>query len=421
MKKISIFLFFLIASCTTEKKELEIIWISDPSNLLWNSGQIYCAEQNPQSIVVSHYIISPLKIPENIYNHGYDTVMISSSCRHNAIVFGISDLNIKSDIIAKYQQTYPDILATNVYVKYNRKPFMKYLSINSKKNTKIQLYSVIANPTSFDKPFYTGDFRIENPLYEINHLNHQFKPEKYILIIHTSQKIKDKKYFEDILSNLTLKPLIILANTDKKINVSGINIFPIPDYSKKISIEKRFGIIKLRSKDINNLSSYHKITQLDKLVKNTKEEFDRKITTLSEPISDKKISEITARSMVNFISSDLAVISNSTAVEGLKKGEVRVKNLYNVLKNPNDKLVYIKIKGSNLERLIGEVSNISTIYINTKIDDKRFKKDKIYRMFTTLDFIKENDFILNYVTEFTVLNIQINKPVIWYLKNRKNI
>ncbi|MGC8867486.1 MAG: 5'-nucleotidase C-terminal domain-containing protein, partial [Elusimicrobiales bacterium] len=351
----------------------------------------------------------------------FDSITVSSACNYDGILFSVSDMDISAEKISEYIKYFPEIIASNLYIKSNMKALKKYIlkNINSKR---IAIYSVISDPTSPTKSFYYTNLRIENPVFEINRLNYQLKPDKYILIHQALKPVNSLDYFEKLIQPLTHKPFFIFSNTDKVLSVHGIKVFPIPPYPKKITMEKKFGILKIKQTHLRQYLNASEISEVAKLMKKTNDEFSKKLRVLSHPLSDEQINGIVAKSLVNFIPSDIAMISKKTVIKGIREGDVTMEEIYNILKNPWDKIVYIKLKGSTLTDMINNFSDISTIYINSKLGKKPvFEKNKIYRMFTTLDFIKDNDSILNYITEFSILNIQIRHPLSWYLKNTREL
>ncbi len=424
MKIKGLFLFLLLTSCYVRKNEGVIIWIKDPSYLLWKENKVYCKDKKDDNIILSFNILSPFKIPHNIYNYGFDSLTISSACNYDGIIFSVSDINMDTEKISEYfNYSSTNIIASNVYIKSNMKSFKKYIfkNLNSKK---VAIYCVISDLESPTRSFYLKNFRIENPAFEINRLNYKLKPDKYILILQTQKTLTTEQlsYFKKLFESLTIKPLLVFADVNKPFSVDAVKIFPLPSSSQKISMESKFGILKVKQTNITEYTEPSKISDIERIRKKTNEEFFKKLRFLKQELSAEQLNEIVAKSLVNFISSDIAIIDRKTVTDGLKEGNVIMEDIYRVFKNPWDKVVYIKIKGNLLNDMLKSISDTSTIYINSKLGKQpTFEKNKIYRMFTTLDFIKANDSILNYITEFSILNIQIKHPFVWYLKNKKEL
>lgn len=426
MKLSFILLLFLLASCHYTKTELEIKIIDDPSLHFWKNNNVACFKSKSENeIKLTLSLLSTQKIPQNTYNYGIDTIKITSLCNYDALVLKPTDLIIDSKTLTEYFKIFPYLLSTNLYVKFNMKGFNKYIlkEINSKR---IALYCVIADSNSPLRSFHIEDYRIENPAYEINKINSKIKPHKYIVILLTNDEINNKKseYFYTLIQNLNPKPHIIFAKTNKLIKIEKTLIYPLPQDASNIKIIKTFGFEKLRKEELKSEINWQEINELNQIRKKTDEEFNKKLCILTKSLSDTDLTKIIAKGVANFLYSDLVIIPSDILLSALFQGEVTHKDIYRILKNPEDKLVYIKIKGENISHIINNFSKISTMYINSRniINEKPFfLNSKTYRIITTLDFIKKNDEILNYIMEFTVLNIKIKQPIIWYFKTQKRI
>lgn len=426
MRFLTLFLLLLLTSCHSSKKEWEIVWVWEPSNLLWEEKSIPCFKDiKKDAWVLTTPILSEKRIPHNIYHYGLDTIMISSSCYYDAILLSANDLLIDSKKLTSYVSEYSKILATNIYIKFNMKGFEKYI-IKEALGNRIAIYSIIADDNNPTKAFHINDYRIENPLFEINRLNSKIKPDKYIIFLLTDKEIshKNKEYFNTIVNGLSKKPQIIFTKTDKKLRISNTLIYPLPLKVTTIKSTRVFGFTKLKEFNVKSEINYMDISVITKMIKKTEEEFNTTIFYTSKPLADNEISHLIAKGITNFLTSDIVIIPNDIVKFGIKTGDVLQKDIYKIIKNPEDRLVYIKARGENIESIIQTFNKNTVIYINSKnIKEEKevFLKSKIYRVITTMDFIKKNDEILNYIMEFTVLNIKIKQPIIWYFKKLKKI
>ncbi|MCX7641102.1 MAG: hypothetical protein N2Z20_00510 [Elusimicrobiales bacterium] len=427
MRSLFILLFFLLLiSCNSKKQEWEIVWINDLPKLIWEEKNIPCySSQKKDRWVITSPIISLKKIPHNVYHNGLDTVLISSYCFYDAILLSENDLDIEYRKLIEFHSIFPNIIATNVYIKYNMKGFNKYYikEIAGKKNV---IYSVIVDSTSPLKSFYLNDYRIENPLFEINRLNTKLKPNSYIIFLFTNKKIeiRNKNFLVTIINSLTPKPQIIFANIDKKIKISNTFILPYPQTTETIKAIKIFGFTKLKTYPILSEINYKSLPKLTEIINKTSKDLNVNLLINSKPLNEQELTMLIAKGITNFMFSDLVIISNDTVNCGVKPGVISHEDIYKIIKNPEDKLVYIKAKGDNIQNIIQTYEKNSIIYINSKniVDGKSiFDKSRIYRIITTIDFIKQNDDILNFIMEFSVLNIKIKQPIMWYFKKVRKI
>lgn len=421
-----ILILFLLTSCHSSKTEWEIKLVKNPALSFWQDGNFPCFKSKTNNeIKLTFSLLSKQKIPQNTYHYGMDVITLTSLCNYDALIIQPTDLIIDSKIIIEYLKTFPNIVATNLYIKFNMKSFEKYIlkEFNSKK---LVIYSIIADSNSPLKSFYIEDYRIENPAFEINRINSKIKPDNYTIILLTNEDIshKNKDYFNTLLQNLYPKPQLILAKTDKFFKIQDTLIYPLPKDDVNIKITKTLGFSKIRKEKINSEIDWHNLKELNLMIKKTNDEFEKKLCILTKPLTDINLTQIIAKGIANFLYSDIVIIPSDTSTYAVSQGEITHKDIYRILKNPEDKLVYIKVKGENISNIINNFSKQSQIYINSKnlVNEKPvFINSKIYRITTTLEFIKKNDELLNYIMEFSVLNIKIKQPVIWYFKNLKRI
>lgn len=426
MRFLIIILLLLIISCSSYKEEWKLSLIPDPAYLLWKKEKLPCFKNiKKDSLVVGVSILSERRIPQNIYHYGLDTITISSACYYDAILLSINDLTIDSKKMVSYTARYSNILASNIYVKFNMKSFERYI-LKEFSGRKLALYSVIADNKDPTRAFYLGDYRIENPLFEINRINLKIKPDRYILILHTKNQLtsKNKEYFNTLINSLEKKPEVIFAKIDKKIRVSNTLIYPLSSKEISISSSKRFGFFKIKESEIIYETQATAIPPITKMIKETEEELTKKIFSTSTPLADRELLTLLAKGLVNFLPSDIAIIPHDIINSGIKPGDVYLKDLYAIFKNPEDNLVYIKAKGEDVENICERFEKNAVIYISPKTikDEKnKFIKGRIYRIITTREFIKNNDAFLNFITEFTVLDTKIKQPIIWYFNKLKKI
>lgn len=419
---LSIIASFIIISCNTKKYDYSIIWTENISSSFWENKKFPCFNNKRQkSIILTSSIISNPRNPYNIYHYGYDTVILSSICNYDAISLSPIDLTLSFKKIMDYMKNHDNLLATNVYIKFNMKSFKKYIDkdISGKK---LLVYSIITDDSNPLKSFHEGDYRVENPSYEINKLNSNIKPNQYLLIIRSKKQFnkRDKNYFKTLIENLDKKPQAILCEIDKKYVVLDVPIVPLPHKDSEIKVVKKFGCLKFKttSKIENNFINIHSKKELEDMIEKTKNYLDQKLLKIVKSISKKEMNYIIAKGISNFITCDVVIISNHTIRDTYITHDILIKDLYEMINDPEDKLVYIKIKGEKLNDLINQNNN-STLYIKQKhiLNGKvNLNKTHMYKLITTTNYLKENDTILNLISEFSILDIKITQPIIWYFR-----
>ncbi|MCX7905552.1 MAG: hypothetical protein N2446_02495 [Elusimicrobiales bacterium] len=422
-----ILIFLILNSCNFRKEELELIWIENIPKLFWEEEEKLpcCLASKSNRLIFTTSLISQERIPQNIYHYGLDTILISSYCFYNAVLLSQYDFNIESTKLMEYYRKYPNLIATNVYVKYNMNGFTKYYTKEIFGKKKV-IYSIVANSDSPSSSFYINDYRIENPIYEINKLNNKLKPDNYIVFLFLDKTIdsNNKDFFHNIINSLYPKPQIIFTNINKKIKISKTNIIPLPSKTSTTKIIKTFGVTKIKTYPLKSELDYKKLQQLTELKNKTFNELNTNLLSVSKNLDERELGMLISKGIINFIFSDIVIIPNDIINSDIKSNKISYKDLYKIIKNPEDKLVYIKTSGEKIQDILQNFEKNSIIYINSKniINEKpNFQKLKIYKITTTLDFIKKNDEIFNFIMEFSILNIKIKQPVIWYFKKLKKV
>ncbi|MEF3279946.1 MAG: 5'-nucleotidase C-terminal domain-containing protein [Elusimicrobiota bacterium] len=431
-------LVLFLFSCANKNPEFKIFIYNDFARNVWSLRNYndYCGEKGANQISLTFPLISPQEIPENEYNKGNDILSFAKDCSINIVSLTNTDLEkLPPQIISNYFKKNSSILATNIYNKHNSKSFFaKKNLISNINNKKLSLFSIIANSTDPAIAFYISDYRIENPLYEINKINSSTSYDIAIIILHSNLKGKNEEelnnYLKKFLSNLTRKPDFVLADINKKIKIGKTYFIPYGNKNSLITISQKLNFWKkITIEEIPKKKIGIKFVLLDDIIEKTDKYFNKKISFSYSDIPVKNgnssLGNIYAYALFSFLKSDISIFDNNLLKKGIKKGDITIKDVYSTITDTSEKLVYIKVKGDKINELIRYTKNLNTsIYISKKYTDKDSEKidlpqQKTYRILTTKKFIKENSELLNYITEFSILDINIIDGIMWYLRNHK--
>ncbi len=437
MKK-SILLFFLLVSCNSKKSELKISFYPHLQKNIWieKNYKDYCDKKEKNEIKITFPLISA-EVVESLYSRGKEILALSSECDLDIISLTPADLeNISLKEMTELAHN-DKILATNIYSKKEKNIEIKKHYELDFQGQKTLILSVIANDTDPSKPFYISDFRIEKPQYEINKLILKKNYKRIAIILHTAnpisyEKNKTKKYFSDFLSALTKKPEIIFANIDKNFVLNGVKIIGY-GYSKKVfSFEKKFAFFeKIRQFEPTVKKSEIPTPKTDEIATKTVSFFSKKLTVSLNDIEPKKdgkspMGELVSYAMFSFLKSDLSIFDNNLLINGIKKGDVKVKDIYSLFPNEKERLVYIKTRGENLIYLLTRaIENDSSVYFKGKVIYKKdlngliLQPGKTYRIIAAESSIRNDTDILNHITEFSILNVKLIDAVMWYSRTHK--
>lgn len=419
-----ILLILFFVSCSNKKSEYQFIFISNIPEKIWNDKNYneFCNNEKDK-VKIAYSLISQANIIENKYNRGKETIFFSEECFLDVLTITQNDLlYIEPKELSKYSNDFPQIIATNIYSKYDKKiKFNKYKILNHK-GKKLLILSIISRDT--DKPYYISDYRIEDAAYEINKINSSVVYNSSLIIFDLEKEFNNiketKEYFTKLLSKITVKPDFILAPVSDNIKIGKTLIIAL-NRDIDIKIIKKFGffIKPVVTKYFPNYSQL-KPAKLEKIINNTKTYFNK---TISQAINDIKIKgsdysplgTLYAYAISRFLKSDLVIFDNSLLNQSLKQGNITLKDIYLTLNDFSETLVYIKIRGNELEQLIDHIKK-SDVSIYGK---NEYMPNKIYRIITTKKLIKRQNELLNYITEFSVLKINLIDAIIWYARNHK--
>ncbi len=372
-------------------------------------------------------------IIESKYNKGMDIVNFSEDCDVDSAFLTYEDLLYLSPLEVNSYSKKINIVATNINDKRGKNLEVEKFYEKNINKQKIVFLSVIAKSDNFLVPYYLTYYRIEKPSFEINRVIHKTKPDYIIIFLHTEKKISSKdlrKNFIAFISELDRKPDLIIADIDKTIKINKTKIFPFR--KGEVILEKKFNMYnKFYFMDFEKRNEKKTIEKLENLIKNTENYFNKKLTV---SLSDIKLSSsdgsplgvIISCAMYNFLKSDVAVFNNNLLVNSLNKGDVKVKDVYSIIKNSGERLVYVKVRGEKMKDFLEYSLKADTsIYLNKTVINQNnlknlnFYAGKMYKILTTDSFIKENNDILNYITEFSILNVKLIDSIMWYFRNHK--
>lgn len=419
-----VLLILLFVSCSNKKNEYQFIFINNIPEKIWDdrSYSKFCSNEKDK-LKIGYSLISQTNIIENKYNRGKETIIFSKECFFDVLTITQNDLlYITPKELSKYSNDFPQIIATNVYSKYDKKiRFNKYKIINHK-GKKLLILSIIAKDSN--KPYYISDYMIEDPAYEINKINSSVVYNSSLIIFDLKKEFNNikeaKEYFTKLISKITIKPDFILAPVLDNIKIGKTLIIAL-NKDTDIKIIKKFGFfIKPVTSKYLPIHSKAKPIELEKIINNTTTYFNK---TISQAINDIEIEHsnysplgtLYAYALTRFLKSDLVIFDNSLLNKPLKQGKITLKDIYLTLNDYNETLVYIKIKGNELKQLIDYIKN-SNVSIYGK---NEYMPNKIYRVITTKNLIKRQSELLNYITEFSVLKINLIDAIIWYARNHK--
>jgi hypothetical protein len=342
-----------------------------------------------------------------------------------------SDLNeFQSHYLSTFIESGSTVVATNVYSKFNRKFSLGKHLMYENNHKKIIILSVIADPNNPEKPFYISEYRIESPAYEINRINSSLRYDTEIIILHSdfsNKKQKEiKEYFKKFISPISRKPDYIIADINKNFSIKKTKV--IGYYSDKADINFYNELNFFKRVESKKMASYSKkliLYDVDDIIKKTDKYFNKKISSADEDIpmydgNNSPLGMIFAYGLSRFLRSDMVIFDNKLLKKGIEKGDITVKVVYSIIKNDDERFIYLKIRKENMESLNDYIKNLNvSIYSTINITGKTPQKNMIYRVLTTENFIKNNPQILNHINEFSILNVKMIDGILWYVRNHK--
>lgn len=466
MKKFLIIwvLSFFIYSCNNKTDVISIYVSSDFYRFLWGENEKYFhilkkfrLENSKNSLFIDLGGAFSQKTLENFHSNGKVASQMLFALNYNAVVLDESSLDINS----KNMAINLDLLdgratSTNIYWKKGKTPenLSRYI-IFSLKNLKFGIISaIIKDYDKLDKRFYTVDYKIENPAYEINrNISKIYKNVDNIILIidmlDSTKKDNIVSKLEKIFSVLTIKPdifIIRVENDVKPFKFKGKCIIPINIkdnvfYKIDLSLSSRSKIksASVKTFEVKNLNlPYEKFNDIEdvvKLKKNVENFFNKKISYSSQDILIEKsdtspLGDLIAQAIKNYIKCHIALYDYSLLKSDIKKGSITVKDIYKIFEN-DDYLIYVKMKGRDIENMLNMLSDrkisFSGVRVETLKDGNKkiyisnnlLKDDFLYRVIIPQSLLKSDNRILTLATEFSVLPRKTVDAAIWYFKTHK--
>lgn len=438
-------LFFL--SCSGKGKGLSLYLTNDFNSLLWDeSEKIYSlAEEikndaNPKLIIETGDFFSQSH-PENLEDGFQSALKAAEIFGLDAICADDSFLKIEKEDLPKEAEKY--ILSSNLYLK-SKKNFSPLRSICDASSSICAVSAYIYQFSFPEKAGYTKDYRIENPIYEINKNLNKVKEKKsfetIFLYIKDFEGKKDKKRLSDFLQKLTPKPELVIIKSEKEFSpfkCKNIWIAYAPkNEAAKISVTE-IPVLKIKKVKtyVLNLPKTSKTNISDEQLEKIRKEKFLKLSKVYSS-SDKDIpaqqrgpggtAYFMSKIISRYIKSNGAFYSAQAVKKGFKKGEIRLRDIYDSV-SPQDRLIYCKIKGIDLEKMI-KSSDISYLeYYPFQIDEQKeitvygekLKKEKIYRILIPQSAAGKEYSLLSYSMEFSVLNKTVLDAALWYFRTHK--
>ncbi|GAB4030201.1 MAG: hypothetical protein Fur0012_05790 [Elusimicrobiota bacterium] len=450
MKKALLLIYaFLLFSCSSRKDGLSVYLTSDINSLIWDHGEgIYSlrekidSDTNKKIILETGDFFSP-RHPENAIDSWNSAIKAAK-------LFGIDGICAENSLLKIENSSLPReatgmLLASNAYLK-SRKEFNPMRIVCSSPDSSICAVSVyvpdISNP---EKPAYIKDYRIENPLYEINKNLSRIKDKKNFsllsLIVKDFNGKKSRKILSSFVEKLSVKPDLLTINSGSYFEPFKCrNIWVAPSVSdalairlfvyeipilkiKKLRLEKIFPSAKSkRGPAIKEMEALRqaKFAIMSKKYSRAAKDFPRKSDS-SSPLA-----RLMARIISSYIKSNGAFYHKEALNRDLKEGDVYLKDIYEILPQ-DDRLIYCKIKGHDLEKMIQSADLTSLEYYPFEINDKReihvkgeaIKKDKLYRILIPQSAVDGDYSLLSYSMEFSVLPKTTLDAALWYFRTHR--
>lgn len=452
MKKAIILAYaFVLFSCSSRKEGVSIYLTSDLSSLFWKQdesiyslGETISSDTNPKIIIEVGDFFS-LKHPENMLDFWSASIKAASifgvdaiSANKHFFYIDNSKLNVNDLSI---------VLSSNAYLKSKNKFYPTRLYCKKAK-TQICAMSVymqdLSNP---EKHAYIKDYRLENPLYEINRNMKESKAKKAfsILIINLNDfdKKKSQKALSNLIERMPAKPDLILIDAPKRFkpfkqkniwiastlfdsHAMNILVYEIPVIKVK----------KLITKEINpgkKSSPKSIIPELEKIRETKENQISKKYSVALKDIKKRDgdsspMAKLMSKILHMYIRSNGAFYHKDAINDNIKKGDITLRDIYKAIPT-DDRLIYCKIKGQDIEKMIkySDTSNLEyyPFEINEKkeihIEGKPLKKDKLYRILIHQRAIDEDYSILSYSMEFSVLPRTTMDAAMWYFRTHKKV
>lgn len=441
-----LFLFFLHACA--RKGELSVYLINDFNSLLWDeNAKVYSLfnkiknDPSPKIILETGDFFSPY-YPENLQDKHLSAIKAAKLLGVDAICASIDILKTERNDIAS--QADDLILSSNAYLK-SKKKFspLRYICDSSDKICAMAVH--IPDISHPDKAAYTKDYRIENPLYEINKTMDKISAKNVFKVLFMSMSgfdgKKDKKKLFPFLDKISPLPDLIIVKSEKTFSPFKCkNIWIFSAFEEKAAkiytTEIPFLKIKKAKAEVISLSTgkhngeypqiesigQEKFLSLSEVYSSAQKDFPLKSN------SGPSAASLMATIISSYIKSNGAFYSKNAIKKGFQKGEIRLRDVYEAIPL-HDRLIYCKIKGHDLEKMIID-SDISQLeYHPFKLNDERqpslfgepLKNEKIYRILIPQSAAGKDFALLSYCMEFSVLERTTLDAALWYFRTHKKI
>ncbi len=438
---------FLLCGCA-EKSGISIYLINDFNSALWDeNGKIYSLlneiknDPSPKIVLETGDFFSPY-YPENSDDKHLSAVKAAKLSGIDAVCASIDILKTERSDIASEADAL--ILSSNAYLK-NKKSFSPLRDVCGSSGKICAIAVHITDIQQPEKASYTKDYRIENPVYEINKAMRKLANKKVFKILFASMKgvegKKDKKKLFPFLDKISPAPDLVIIKSEKtfspfkcrniwissvfeqtagRISITEIPVLKIKKAKAEpilLKTEKHSGeypeIEKIRQEKFSRLSRVYSAAQRD---------------FPAQADSGSSAASLMARVISSYIKSNGAFYSKSAVKKGFKKGEIRLRDIYEALPL-QDRLIYCKIKGHDLGKMIMD-SDISQLeYYPFKVNEKKeislhgepLKNEKIYRFLIPQSAAGKEFALLSYSMEFSVLEKTTLDAALWYFRTHKKV
>jgi len=452
MKKAVIFAYaFILFSCSSRKEGVSIYLTSDLSSLFWEHDEsVYSlrekisSDPNPKITIEIGDFFSP-KHPENILDSWDASIKAASifgvdAISANKFFFDIKNSKLPADHLSI-------VLSSNAYLK-NRKKFSPTRLYCKNGKTKICVMSVyiqdLLNP---EKHTYIKEYRLENPLYEINRNMKESKAEEAfsILIINLNafDRDKDRKALSNLIERMPIKPVLIIIDAPqyfKSFKEKNVSIASARFKSAALRILiYEIPVIRLKKLVMTEINPNKKssessiIPELEKIRTTKEKQMSKKYSTALRDLKRKDgklspLAKLMSKILSAYIRSNGAFYSKDALNTDIKKGDITLKDIYKAIPI-DDRLIYCKIKGQDLEKMIKYSYTSNMEYYPFEINEQKeiniagkpLKKDKLYRILTHQSGIDKDYSILAYSMEFSVLPRSTIDAALWYFRTHKKV
>ncbi|PIS47459.1 MAG: hypothetical protein COT17_03475 [Elusimicrobia bacterium CG08_land_8_20_14_0_20_51_18] len=465
-KNLYLLLLCSLALFSCQKKEGFSIYVASGFHkLVWDSGEkdllLFKSlrdSQDPDKIFLDAGGSFSQNHIENRYTAGADTAEALKAFGMDAVVVDSDALKLPpKELAAVIEKLDGKALSSNVYWKNGKTPekLKRHLIISAGKTRVGLVATILKDPEKPDKQSYDHAYKIENPIYEINRNIEKIKRDCDLKVLVLNSGFEDlktlKKHLETAFSLMVSKPdLIILSGswTFDPFKLKNVWVMPsglkgAPAFRARLSGNSNFKTKDLKVFPLSPAELKGRAVREDfvKTISEIRERtagyFDKTISRASADIEAEKdgyspLGDLLADSIKSYIKCNGAIINYSPIKRGLKAGEIKVRDLYEIL-GPEDNLTYTKVRGSDIPGLLGKLAGrkISVSGLKVVRNGKEITKilingrpvndGKIYRFLIPQSLINDDYSILSHSTEFSVLPRKTLDAALWYFRNHKEL